>query len=69
MCVVNKQFDLLKFVFDSVYMGGCLGTLCRCGGCSECDACTVICVACVYTKSVRVTAMLAWVGERGGVLW
>ena len=36
-----------------VCMGGCLGTLYRCGGCCDCDACTVVCVACVYAESVR----------------
>ena len=34
-------------------MGGCLGTLYRCGGRCDCDACTVVCVACVYAESVR----------------
>ena len=43
MCVVNKQFELLKFVFDSVYVGpqydensltftaGCVSLCCVCG--------------------------------------
>ena len=50
MCVVNKQFELLELVFDSVYVY--VGTLCGCGDCCECDACTVVCVACVSAERV-----------------
>ena len=38
MCVVNKQFDLLEFVFDSLYVGlqydqisPTAGSVCLCG--------------------------------------
>ena len=44
MCVVNKQFELLKFVFDSVYVDlqydeisltFTAGSLCLCGMCTH----------------------------------
>ena len=39
MCVVNKQFELLEFVFDSVYVDISLtvtaGSVCLCGVCSS----------------------------------
>ena len=68
MRVVNKQFELLEFVSESVYVDlqydeisltFMLG-LCVC--CGDCDACTVVCAACVC--AVRVTAMLVWVRGR-----
>ena len=49
---MNKPFELLEFVFDSVYVDlqydeiCCHGTLCcECRCCGDCDACTVVCVA------------------------
>ena len=39
MCVVNKQFELIEFVSESVYV--------------DCDACTVVCVECVCAVRVR----------------
>ena len=48
MCVVNKQFELLEFVFDSVYVDmQCdqisltftAGSLCLCGVCSPWSVC------------------------------
>ena len=43
MCVVNKQFELLKFVFDSIYVDlqyetyliFTAGSVCLCGICSR----------------------------------
>ena len=43
MCVVNKQFELLEFVFDSVY---CV-TRVYCVTCVYCLT-RVYCVTCVY---------------------
>ena len=34
VCVVNKQFELLEFVFDSVYVDLQYGSVCLCGVCS-----------------------------------
>ena len=50
MCVVNNQFELLVFVFDSVYVDLqyyeiYLRALCGCSGCGDC-----ICVVCVYAE-------------------
>ena len=52
-CVVNMQFELHDFVFDSVYVDlqydeiyltftvGSVCMCCGCGGYVDCDACTV----------------------------
>ena len=68
MCVVNKQFELLAFVFDSVYVSLTFtyGSVSLCCVCSRgrvwavccvavvpyVDGSTVVCVACVYAVRV-----------------
>ena len=67
---MNKQLELLEFIFDSVYvdrqydeislnftagsMSLCCGTLC---GCSNCDAYTAACVS-AECDGTRLPAML-----------
>ena len=59
MCVVNKQFELLEFVFDSVYfdlhmitfLSLLLLRLCPCG------VSVVVCVSYVYVEIARVVLM------------
>ena len=34
MCVVNKQFKLIEFVFEYVYLTYTAGSVCSCGVCS-----------------------------------
>ena len=57
MCVVNKQFELLEFVFDFRL---CWPAVCELVLVSYVEAvvavtvmCTVVCVACVYADRVR----------------
>ena len=77
MCVVNKQFELLEFVFASVYVdlqydeisltftagsvSLCRGALCGCGGYYDCDACTIVCML-RECEAAMVTAILVWGG-------
>ena len=69
MCVVNKQSELLEFVFDSVYLqydeisltstagSVSLWCVCSCGNCCDCDVSCVyccLCCMCVFRESVMV---------------
>ena len=51
MCVVNKQFELLEVVSESIYVDLQYDEISR-GCCGDCDACTVVCVACVCAVRV-----------------
>ena len=66
MCVVNKQFELLEFVFDSVYVDMqydeisltfTIGSVCLCGVCSPWSVCEVVVVPYVLGAVVAVTVM------------
>ena len=48
-----------------VYMWGCRGTLCGCGGCCDCDACTVM----HECQGMRLTAMLVWGMDEVWLWW
>ena len=61
MCVVNKQFELLEFVFDSVYIDlqydeisltFTAGSVCLCGVCSH---------VVVFGLSVRLSWYPMWI--------
>ena len=63
MCVVNKQFELLEFVFDFVYVDlqydeisftFSAGSVCLCGVCSPVVVCEVVVIPYVV---VAVTVM------------
>ena len=58
MCVVNKQFELLEFVFKSVYVDlqydeisltFTAGYVCLCGVCSPWSVCEVVCAVIAVT--------------------
>ena len=64
MCVVNKQFELLEFVSESVYVDlqydeisltFTAGSVCLCGVCSPWSVCEVVVVP--YVAVVAVTVM------------
>ena len=66
MCVLNKQFELLKFVFESVYVEMqydeiyrtfTAGSVCLCGVCSPWSVCEVVVVPYVVDEVVAVTVM------------
>ena len=66
MCGVNKQFELLDFVFESVYVdlqydGISLtftaGFVCLCGVCSPWSVCEVVVVPYVMSTVVSVPVM------------
>ena len=66
VCVVNKQFELLEFVFDSVYvdlqydeipLSFTAGSVCLCGACSPGSVCEVVVVPYVVSEFVAVTVM------------
>ena len=66
MCVVNKQFELLEFVFDSVYIDlqfdeifltFTAGSVCLWGVCSALSVCEVVVVPYVVGLVVAVTVM------------
>ena len=66
MCVVNKQFELLEFVFESVYVDlqydeiyltFTAGSVCLCGVCSPWSVCEVVVVHYVVCAVVAVTVM------------
>ena len=66
MCVMNKQFKLLEFVFESVYVDlqydkisltFTAGSVCLCGGCSPWSVCDVVVVPYVVDAVVVVTVM------------
>ena len=66
MCVVYKQFELLEFVFDSVYddlqyddiyLTFTAGYVCVCGVCSPWSVCEVVVVPYVVSAVVAVTVM------------
>ena len=66
MCIVHKQFELLEFVFDSVYVDlqydeiyltFTTGYVCLCGVSSHWSACEVIVVPYVVGVVVAVTVM------------
>ena len=57
MCVVNKQLELLEFVFDSVYddlqydeisLTFTAGYVCLCGVCSPWSVCEVVAVTVMH---------------------
>ena len=59
MCVVNTQFELLEFVFDSVYIGlqydeisltFTAGSVCLCGVCRPVYVCEVVVVTYVVGR-------------------
>ena len=65
-CVVNKQFELLEFVFESVYVDLQYdeidltftdGSVCLCGVCSPWSVCGVVVVPYVVGAVVVVTVM------------
>ena len=75
MCVVNKQFELLEFVSESVYVDlqydeisltFTAGPVCLCGvsspcACGCCGDCDACTVVCVACVcAVSVTAVLVW---------
>ena len=66
MCVVNKQFELIEFVFDSVYVDlqyddiyltFTAGYVWLCGVCSPWSVCEVVVVPYVVNAVVAVTVM------------
>ena len=61
MCVVNKQFELLEFVSESVYdeisLTFTAGPVCLCGGSSPVSVCEVVVVPYVVRAVVAVTVM------------
>ena len=63
MCVVNKQVELLEFVFESVYVDvqydgiSVTFTVCLCGVCSPWSVCEVVVVPYVVGAVVAVTVM------------
>ena len=66
MCVVNKQFELLEFVSESVYVDlqydeisltFTAGSVCLCGVCSPWSVCEVVVVPYVVGAVVVVTGM------------
>ena len=65
MCVVNKQFELLEFVFESVYVDlqydeisltFTAGSVCLCGVCSP--VCEVVVVTYVVVTAMHVLLSL-----------
>ena len=58
MCVVNKEFELLEFVFDSVYVDlqydEISGILCGCGGCC-CHLNGIYMGALAYADDITIT--------------
>ena len=83
MCVVNKQFDLLHFVLNSVYVDlkyneidliFTAGYVCLCGVCSRhWSFCEVVLIS--YVDAVNVMSVLLFVlhvsmvGRYGGRWW
>ena len=68
MCVVNKQFELLEFVFESVYVDlqydetslpFTTGSVCLCCVCSPWSVCEVVVIPYVVVAVVAVTVMHA----------
>ena len=58
MCVVNKQFELLQFVFESVYVDLQYDEIsCLCGVSSPWSVCVVVVVPYVVRAVVAVTVM------------
>ena len=66
ICIVNKQFELLEFVFESVYVDlqydeisltFTAGSVCLCGVCSPWFVCDVVVVPYVVGAVVAVTVM------------
>ena len=66
MCVVNKQFEVLEFVSESVYLDlqydeisltFTAGSVCLCGVCSPRSVCEVVVVPYVVGTVVAVTVM------------
>ena len=67
MCVVNKQFELLKFVSESVYVDlqydeisptFTAGSVCLCGVSSPWSVCEVVVVSYVVRADVAVHVLL-----------
>ena len=63
VCIVDKQFELLEFVFDSVYVDLhtsltiTAGSVCLCGICSPWSVCEVVVVPYVASAVVAVTVI------------
>ena len=66
MCVVNKYFEFLEYVSESVYfdlkygeiyLTPTAGSVCLCGVCSHWSACEVVVVPYVVGMVVAVTEM------------
>ena len=56
--VVNKQFDLLECVFDSVYVDLQLWYVCLCGVCSPWSVCQLVVVPYVVSVVVSVVCVV-----------